>query len=115
MQQKKQQKLLTLSAVHPPARFGELSISEENLLNSFEEKPQMQNGWINGGFFIANKKIIEFIENDDEMFERQPIQRLIDKGEVNIYKHSGFWKCMDNRRDKEQLTQIWESGKAPWK
>ena len=111
----KQQKLLTISAVHPPARFGELSISEENLLKSFKEKPQMQTGWINGGFFIANKKIIEFIESDDEMFEREPIQRLIDEGEVNIYKHSGFWKCMDNRRDKDQLTQIWDSGNAPWK
>ena len=111
----KQKKLLTISAVHPPARFGELSISEDNLLRKFEEKPQMQNGWINGGFFVANKKIIDYVNDDDEMFEREPIQRLINKKEVNVYKHHGFWKCMDNVRDRDQLTKIWDSGKAPWK
>lgn len=108
-------KLLTMSAVHPPARFGELTINEGNLLEDFKEKPQMQSGWINGGFFVANKKILNYINSPNEMFEREPIQRLINLSEVAIYKHYGFWKCMDNRRDKDLLTEIWEDGNAPWK
>ena len=75
----------------------------------------MQNGWINGGFFVANSKIIKYIHNPMEMFEREPIQRLIKEQEVSVYKHFGFWKCMDNIRDKNALTEIWESGLAPWK
>ena len=112
---REKKKLLTMSAVHPPARFGELSIDDQSLLEDFEEKPQMQSGWINGGFFVANKKILKYINSPDEMFEREPIQRLAQEKEVAIYKHFGFWKCMDNRRDKEILTQIWEKGNAPWK
>ena len=112
---KKRKKFLTMTAVHPPARFGELSISDNDTLESFQEKPQMQNGWINGGFFVANNKILKYINDPMEMFEREPIQRLIKEKEVSIYKHFGFWKCMDNIRDKNTLSEIWDSGKAPWK
>ncbi len=108
-------KHMTMTGVHPPARFGELEIDRnDNSLIDFEEKPQLQTGWINGGFFVLNKSIFKYLKADNQMLEREPIQNLVKENQIKIYKHEGFWKCMDNRRDYEQLNNIWLND-APWK
>lgn len=112
---KKQKKLITLTAVHPPARFGELKIKKNNTIISFEEKPQLGGGWINGGFFILNSKIFKVLNNKNVMLERQPMQKLLIKNELMAYKHEKFWYCMDNLRDIEVLNKIYKSKKIPWK
>lgn len=104
--------ILTLTAVHPPARFGELNIVD-NQLSSFQEKPQLQTSYINGGFFIAEPSILDYIQADDEMFEREPINRLVIKSLVGVYKHTGFWQCMDTRRDKDYL-ESFSRENLPW-
>ena len=106
-------KLVTMTAVRPVARFGELDINN-NAVESFEEKPQLHQGWINGGFFVCHPNIINYIDGDHEMFEREPLQRIVkDKG-MAAYKHEGFWQCMDSKRDYEKLNEIWNAGLAPW-
>ena len=110
---KKSDKLLTMTAVRPSARFGELVI-EDNSVESFEEKPQLDQGWINGGFFVCNAGVMEHIEGDHEMFEREPMQRIMSNGGMSAYKHEGFWQCMDSKRDYEKLNEIWSKGSAPW-
>lgn len=104
---------LTLTAVKPPARFGELNIQDGKVLE-FEEKPQLQHGYINGGFFVASPKILEYIHDDMEMLEREPMTRLIHDSKVSAYKHDGFWQCMDTRRDKENLENLCNRGTPPW-
>lgn len=106
-------KIATVTAVRPPARFGELEIKNINVIN-FYEKNQIREGWINGGFFIFNKKIFDFIPKRDSMLERETIKRLTTNRELTAYKHSGFWQCMDTLRDKELLNKMWKSGKAKW-
>jgi glucose-1-phosphate cytidylyltransferase len=106
-------KIATVTAVRPPARFGELVIKNNNVIN-FYEKNQIREGWINGGFFIFNKKIFNFIPKRNSMLERETIKRLTINRELAAYKHSGFWQCMDTLRDKELLNKIWKSGKAKW-
>ena len=106
-------KIATVTAVRPPARFGELVIKNNNVIN-FYEKNQIREGWINGGFFIFNKKIFNFIPKRNSMLERETIKRLTINRELAVYKHSGFWQCMDTLRDKELLNKIWKSGKAKW-
>ena len=106
--------MLTITAVRPPARFGELSINSDSSITSFKEKPQLKHGWINGGFMVANKKILDFIKDDNEMFEREPLNRLVEIDQVNAYKHNSFWKCMDSKRDHDYLELLLKSGKAPW-
>ena len=101
----KHKKIATLTAVHPPARFGELELSGSKLIK-FDEKPQLTKGWINGGFFVFNTKIFNFLGNKNEMIEREPVQRLIKKRNFMAYKHKGFWMCMDNSRDKRVLEKI---------
>ena len=101
----KHKKIATLTAVHPPARFGELELSGSKLIK-FDEKPQLTKGWINGGFFVFNTKIFNFLGNKNEMIEREPVQRLIKKRNFMAYKHKGFWMCMDNSRDKKVLEKI---------
>ncbi len=108
-------KISTLTAVHPPARFGELKIKKNNTIISFEEKPQLGGGWINGGFFILNSKIFKVLNNKNVMLERQPMQKLLIKNELMAYKHEKFWYCMDNLRDIEVLNKIYKSKKIPWK
>ena len=108
---KKSSNPLTLTAVRPTARFGELEISESNKIVSFEEKPQMHSGWINGGFFVCEKEVLDLIEGDHEMFEREPMQRIITKKGISAYKHKGFWKCMDTVRDREVLKDIYKKNK----
>jgi glucose-1-phosphate cytidylyltransferase len=95
----KHKKIATLTAVHPPARFGELELLGSRLIK-FDEKPQLTKGWINGGFFVFNTKIFNFLGNKNEMLEREPVQRLIKNGNFMAYKHHGFWMCMDTSRDR---------------
>ena len=104
---------LTITAVKPTARFGELEIRDSKLV-SFEEKLQLNQGWINGGFMIADNRIFDYIKSDEEMFEREPLQRLIKDGLVNAYQHDGFWQCMDSKREKDLLNEYWETGEVPW-
>ena len=109
----KLKKYLTMTVVHPPARFGEVEI-ENNLVTKFEEKPQLQKGWINGGFFVASPKIFKFLKNDFEMLERQPIKRLLKINQLSGFKHNKFWFCVDTKREKDLLEKIWKSKKIPW-
>jgi glucose-1-phosphate cytidylyltransferase len=101
----KHKKIATLTAVHPPARFGELKIKNSKIIE-FNEKPQLKNGWINGGFFIFNYKIFNFLNNKNVMLERDPVQKIIKKRNFMAYKHNGFWMCMDTVRDKLLLEKI---------
>ncbi len=101
----KNKKIATLTAVHPPARFGELELSGSKLIK-FDEKPQLTKGWINGGFFVFNSKIFDYLGNKNEMLEREPVQRLLKKKNFMAYKHNGFWMCMDTSRDKKVLEKI---------
>jgi glucose-1-phosphate cytidylyltransferase len=111
---KQQGKLATLTAVRPPARFGHMHF-EGNLITKFTEKPQTESGWINGGFFVLEPKILEYIDGDDTWFEREPLERAAAEKQLCAYKHEGFWQCMDTLRDKRLLEDIWAKGNAPWK
>jgi len=106
-------KLVTVTAVRPAARFGELEI-ESNKVKSFREKSQLNEGWINGGYFVIEPAFFDFIEGDETMLEREPLEIAAAKGELMAYKHDGFWQCMDTKRDHEMLETLWSSGKAPW-
>jgi len=110
----KNNKIATITAVHPPVRFGELEI-EDIKVKKFEEKSQAKAGWINGGFFILNYKIFSYIKNDSTLFEREPMQRLTQKENLVAFKHEGFWKCMDNLRDKIILDELCKNNNLLWK
>jgi glucose-1-phosphate cytidylyltransferase len=110
----KHKKIATLTAVRPPVRFGELNIKGDKI-NSFQEKPQTIKGWINGGFFVFNKKIFDLIEGDKIMLEREPMEKLAKMGQLMAYKHEGFWQCMDTLRDKIFLNKLLKTKSAPWK
>lgn len=110
---KKHGKMLTVTAVHPGARFGELEIKGD-VVTSFKEKPQLDQGWINGGFFVVEPAFFDLIEGDDTMLEREPLERVASMGEFMTYRHEGFWQCMDTKRDHELLESIWRKGNAPW-
>ena len=105
---KKKKKLITVTAVRPPARFGEIVI-KDNLVKSFKEKPQVQRGWINGGFFAAKFEFLNFIKNDQEILEKRPLEKACKKKQLNAFKHTGFWKCMDTMRDREVLIKIFKN------
>lgn len=107
-------KMVTVSAVRPVARFGELKISEDNFVHSFQEKPQMGDGWINGGYFVIEPTFFELIEDDHSILEREPLEAVAKMGQLMAFPHSGFWQCMDTKRDKILLDELWESGNAPW-
>ena len=107
-------KLATMTAVQPPGRFGALEI-DGTQINSFLEKPQGDGGWINGGFFVLNPKVLSLIEGDEILWEKQPLENLAKQGQLQSYFHSGFWQPMDTLRDKNHLEELWASGKAPWK
>ena len=106
-------KIATLTAVRPPVRFGELLINK-NKVQEFKEKPQAVKGWINGGFFVFNKEIFDFIDGDETMLEREPLERLAGIGELMAFKHSGYWQCMDTIREKQLLENLWKTSNAPW-
>ena len=105
-------KMVTVSAVRPSARFGELEIQGDKVLN-FQEKPQLHEGWINGGYFIINPEFFDFIDGDHTMLEREPLEKATREGELMAYKHDGFWHCMDTKRDHDLLESLWQKG-APW-
>ena len=105
-------KLVTMTAVHPPARFGELKLIGD-VVTKIEEKPQLSEGWINGGFFVIEPEFLDLISGDETMLEREPLEKATELGELMAYRHSGFWQCMDTKRDKELLEHLWADG-APW-
>ena len=107
-------KAATLTSVQPVARFGALGIKNTQIY-SFQEKPADEGGWINGGFFVLNPSAIDAVADDAQMWEREPIERLVAAGEVHAYLHRGFWQAMDTLRDKQHLEELWASGMAPWK
>jgi glucose-1-phosphate cytidylyltransferase len=107
-------KLVTLTAVRPPARFGHMEF-QGNQVQRFTEKPQAAEGWINGAFFVCEPGVFDYIDGDDTQWEREPLERLADDGQLMAYRHEGFWQCMDTLRDKVRLEEMWESGCAPWK
>lgn len=111
---KKHGKLVTVSAVHPGARFGEIDIDGKTV-KSFTEKPQINSGWINGGFFVIEPDFLKYIYNDETILERDPLELAVKNGELMAYCHDDFWHCMDTVRDKESLEELWASGKPPWK
>lgn len=115
---KQQAKKATVTAVRPPARFGEIyfeSKGEERTVSRFEEKPQTETGWINGGFFVLEPSVRDYIDGDSSVFEREPLMQLASEGELSSYLHYGFWQCMDTVRDVETLQKLWTSGEAPWR
>jgi glucose-1-phosphate cytidylyltransferase len=111
---KEQRKLVTITAVRPPARFGGL-IFDGTSVTGFTEKPVLGEDWINGGFMVVEPEVFDYLENDQSVFEVDGLQRLAADGQLAAYKHSGFWQCMDTLREKRYLNDLWASGKAPWK
>jgi len=110
---KRHGKLATLTAVRPPARFGGLQF-DGDLVVRFDEKPQIGEGWINGGFFVLEPQVLDYIDGDRTIFEREPLERLAADGQLAAYRLSDFWQCMDTLRDVRLLNSLWESGEAPW-
>ena len=108
-------KKATVTAVTPPGRFGVLNISKDNTVNKFSEKPSGDLGKINGGFFVLSPDIIEYIENDESVFEGKPLEDLANKGELMAFYHDDFWQPMDTLRDKNNLESMWREDNAPWK
>jgi glucose-1-phosphate cytidylyltransferase len=107
-------KMVTVSAVRPNARFGELEMKDRNVI-SFQEKPQTNQGWINGGYFVIEPAFFDLIDGDDAVLEREPLEKATAMGELMAYHHYGYWQCMDTKRDREQLEELWVSGEAPWR
>lgn len=108
-------KLATVTAVQPPGRFGSLKLGSASQVEAFQEKPRGESGWINGGFFVLNRKILNFIEDDSTVWENEPLQKLSTEKQLMAFPHSGFWQPMDTLREKLQLEALWSSGEAPWK
>ncbi len=113
-------KLATMTAVHPPARYGHLEIDEDasgqgGPIREFSEKPQTREGRINGGFYVLEPEVLDYIDADETYFEREPLERLAEEGELMAYTHDSFWQCMDTLRDKLLLEELWESEEPPWK
>jgi len=105
-------KMVTMTAVKPVARFGELELHKDRVIK-FKEKPQLNDGWINGGYFVFEPEFFDLIDGDSMLLEREPIERAVSIGEVMAYTHNGFWQCMDTKRDHELLESLWAQG-APW-
>jgi glucose-1-phosphate cytidylyltransferase len=107
-------RLATLTGVQPPGRFGAIDLDEDKVL-SFQEKPQGDGSWINGGFFVLSPSVIDLIASDATVWEKEPLEHLAENGELGIYRHHGFWRPMDTLRDKIELENLWDSQSAPWK
>jgi len=108
-------KLATISSVQPPGRFGAVNVGDSGIVHDFQEKPVGDGSWINGGFFVLEPAVLDYIDNDNTLWEKQPLSRLSSDGELLAYRHRGFWKPMDTLRDKIELEEHWNGGKAPWK
>lgn len=108
-------KLCTMTAVQPSGRFGALVIKDDNIITTFEEKPQGDNSWVNGGFFVCEPVVFDYIDNGDNItFEKNPLENLAKNKQLNAYKHYGFWRPMDTIKDKKDLTEMWMNNNAPW-
>jgi glucose-1-phosphate cytidylyltransferase len=107
-------RLVTVTAVRPPTRFGDLTLDGDSVVN-FAEKPQIGEGWISGGFFVVEPGVADYIEGDGTIWEREPLERLAKDGQVAAYRHEGFWRCADTLRDVRLLEEFWNSGAARWK
>lgn len=108
-------KLATLTVVRPPARYGHLEIGSEGNVESFSEKPQASEGWINGAFFVLEPEVYDYIEGDHTQFEKEPMETLAKEGQLMAYHHDSFWQCMDTLREKHILENLWNNGNPPWK
>lgn len=111
-------RLATVTAVHPPARFGELLLPDDPAdprVLAFAEKPQVREGWINGGFFVLEPEVLDYIDGDETSWQIEPMERLADRQQLVAYRHDGFWQCMDTLRDVHLLQAMWKQGQAPWK
>jgi glucose-1-phosphate cytidylyltransferase len=108
-------KIATLTAVRPPARFGSIEMNNDGIISEFKEKPQIGEGWINGGFFVFNYEVFDYLENDETILEREPLENLTKDRQLLAYQHQDFWQCMDTIRDRDYLNSIWQEGDAPWK
>ena len=108
------QKMVTVTTVHPGARFGEMVIENGNV-KSFKEKPQTGLGWINGGFFVMEPEFLDLIQSDETVLEKEPLETVSNKNQLAAFQHDGFWQCMDTIRDRNILEDLWNSNKAPWK
>ena len=106
--------MVTVTAVRPGARFGELEIDGDRV-TAFQEKPQTRQGWINGGFFVIEPEFIDLIENDQTVLEKEPLEEAAQLGELMAFLHDGFWQCMDTKRDRDLLEELWKQDKAPWR
>jgi glucose-1-phosphate cytidylyltransferase len=107
-------KIATVTAVRPSARFGSLKINSDSLIEEFAEKPQVGEGWINGGFFVFNSEIFDYITGDSCILEREPLEKLAEEGQLVAYQHDGFWQCMDTIRDRDYLNSLAEKSISPW-
>ena len=112
---KKGGKLATMTAIQPGGRFGTLDIGDDNVINRFAEKRKKDGGWINGGYMVLEPEVIDYIDGDETTFEREPLERLSQEGQLQAYKYDGFWQCMDTMRDKMLLEELLEKNEAPWK
>lgn len=112
---KKSTSICTVTAVPPPGRFGALNIDKNGTVTSFEEKTEGKSSLINGGFFVCEDGVFDYIEDDDTIFEKEPLENMSKDGKLNSYRHYGFWRPMDTLRDKNQLSELWNQNKAPWK
>ena len=112
---KKKKKLATVTAVIPPSRYGTLVTDNKSMVKSFSEKPKGKDGYINGGYFILNKKVFNYIKDDTTVWENEPLENLSKDNELFAFKHDGFWQAMDTLREKRHLNELWNSNKAEWK
>lgn len=112
---KKNKKIATVTVVQPTARFGKVKLDKNMMVKKFLEKSSGDTGWINGGFFVLNKKIFKYLKNDQTIFEKEPLENLSMQKQLIAFKHKGFWQPMDTIREKEYLEELWSSNKAPWK
>jgi glucose-1-phosphate cytidylyltransferase len=107
-------KMVTVTAVRPAARFGEMELAGDTV-TSFKEKPQLHEGWINGGYFVVEPAFFDLIAGDETVLEREPLEHAAALGELRAWRHEGYWQCMDTKRDRDALEELWNSGRAPWK
>lgn len=112
---KEKKKLATVTAVQPPSKYGVVSFADSNEIQSFDEKPHGEGGWINGGFFVLSPKVIDYIDDSQSTWEQAPMQNLVRDKQFSAYLHKGFWHPMDTLRDRNKLEEMWKSGNAPWK